>query len=110
LLTLNSRGHENFPKTHISVKISPTAMSNNVLNTIPENLNFVYEVLLLDHTFMDYKDQLPAFVSWVIERNSQLLFTVPELYFAELDNLLPHLSLCEISRPFQAALCSSLIT
>jgi hypothetical protein len=110
LFTLNSRGHENFPKTHISVKISPTAMSNNVLNTIPENLNFVYEVLLLDHTFMDYKDQLPVFVSWVIEKSSKLIFTVPEMYFTELDKLLPHLNLCEISRPFQAALCSSLIT
>lgn len=110
LLTLHSRGHENFPKTHISVKMNPMAMKNPTLNIIPKNLNFVYEVLLLDHTFLDYKEYLPAFISWIIEKNSKVMFTVPELYFTELDSLLPHLSLCEISRPFQAALCSSLIT
>jgi hypothetical protein len=110
LLTLFSRGHSNFPKTHVSFKLSPMAMNNKVLNTIPENLNLVYEVFLLDETFIDFKEHLPIFVSWVLEKNSKLLFTIPEMYSTELNKLLPHLELREISRPFQAVRCSSSIT
>ena len=111
LLTLHSRGHENFPRTHIALKITPSAMSNiDLLNIIPSDGNLVYEIFLLDHTFIDYQRHLSFFVTWAFERNIKLLFTIPARYFNDLVNSLPTLNLTETSRPFQEALCASLIT
>jgi hypothetical protein len=111
LLTFHSRGHKNFPKTHVALKVTPTALSSNdILDVIPANSNFVFEILLFDHTFRDYKNHLCDFVTWATLREADLLFTIPEMYFIELQTMLPTLNLIETARPFQAALCTSLIT
>jgi hypothetical protein len=111
LITFHNGSHENFPKTHICTKISPTILSNNsLLDTIPKEVNFVYELLLMDNGFINYKSYLPNFVAWVNNRRGSLIFSIEEKYFPELNSLFPNLVLHEISRPFQENPCASSIT
>jgi hypothetical protein len=111
LLTFHNDSHVNCPKTHISMKISPAVLNKTaILNTIPSNLNLVYEMLLLEDGFIDYQPYLINFVSWAQSRNTPIIFTVPEQYEDKLLTLLPTLNLIEMTRPFQQVDCTSSIS
>jgi hypothetical protein len=102
LLTFHNNSHSNFPKTHISMKVTPSDLGNSViLDTIPSNLNMVYEILLIDNTLNEYKPYLLNFIMWAESRNEQFIFTIEEKYAADLFYLLPNKQLVEIMRPFQ---------
>jgi hypothetical protein len=111
LFTFHNDSHTSCPKTHISMKITPSILNKTaILNTIPSNHNMVYEMLLLDNGFIDYQPYLINFVTWAQSRNTVIIFTVPEQYEDKLLALLPNLNLIEKTRPFQQVGCTSLIT
>lgn len=110
LVTFHNKGTATFPKTHLTIHVSPIHFITNRQDIIPNDCKFVYEVLLFDSSVKDFKDSLRSFVTWAQSREAQYFFTVPVALCGELLQCLPSLSLVETQRPFQEEASFSLIT
>lgn len=100
LVTLQSKGNTSIPKCHLSIQIYPDSIDINNLNSIPQNNQFVYELLLIDDTLAYYKHRLSTFIKWAVERNAPFIITIPEILSTDLKESLEDILIDEICRPF----------
>jgi hypothetical protein len=105
LLTLHSKGEVNLPKCHLAIEILPVMINSDVLNNIPTENLFVVEVLLMNDSFLEYKEHLRTFLTWAQQRNAPILFTVPTSYSNDLLHIV-EIELEIVKRPFQLETCT----
>jgi hypothetical protein len=100
LITLHGNDDINLPLSHLAIQVSPYKLQTNQQNIIPKDFLFMYELLLTERNFDQYKESIKSFSEWAKERNVPIMFTVPATHSLMLQECLCETILKDIQRPF----------
>jgi hypothetical protein len=98
------------PVTHLTITTSDNTFCPEELDNLPNNKNFIYEIIFTRNKQNDVTLQLPLFLEWVKKRKSPYLVTLDQQLISNCVSLLSTNSLIEFHRPFQEDPCISMGT
>jgi hypothetical protein len=100
LITLHGNEDINLPLSHLALQVSPYKLQTNQQNIIPKDFLFMYELLLTERNFNQYKESVKNFSEWAKQRKVPFMFTIPSTHSNMLQECLCDTILKNIERPF----------
>jgi hypothetical protein len=110
LITLHNNCKLVLPKSHLHIQTNPTIIETNLLNTLPSNPNYTYELLLLGDSYESHKMKILSFIQWTQLHNTKVLITIPHKYTQNFESIMTDYHMISINRPFQKDYFTSLNT
>jgi hypothetical protein len=75
--------------------IRPEYITNNVIDKIPDDFKFIYELILTNNTVQAFKESIISLEKWTKTRKATLFISLPYLLVEELEEILKDYHLLE---------------